>query len=299
MANGTRIEAAGGVLWRPAADGSGAEICIVHRPKYDDNSVPKGKLGKGEHILIAAAREVTEETGYTLVIGPPLPEMSYLKDGVPKRVRFWSMRAVSGEFAPNDEVDRIMWVSPAQALTLLTVGRDPSVVEAFAADTTPTVALVIVRHASAGDPTAWDGDDRDRPLDDVGHQQAAAIAEIFSLYGITHVLSADVLRCIETVKPFADTAAITVDSEPLLSDGGFAQSPAAAVQRLLDMAESGQATALCSQGTVIPSVVTSLCASYGFPPPKVPDLRKGESWVVHLAVGERRIVSMERVSPFA
>ncbi|MDQ1683189.1 MAG: 8-oxo-(d)GTP phosphatase [Frankiaceae bacterium] len=299
MASSPRIEAAGGVLWRPAADGGGAEVCIVHRPKYDDYSVPKGKLARGEHVLLAAAREVTEETGCTPIMGPPLGEIRYLKDGLPKRVRYWGMRAAGGEFHVNDEVDEVLWVSPAMALTLLTPDRDQSVLEAFAADTTPTVALVLLRHASAGDPNAWNGDDRDRPLDDVGRDQAAVMAEILDLYAISAVVSADVLRCVTTVKPFADKVGLTVDEEPLLSESGFAQSPDITMQRVAELAASGQATVACSQGTVIPAVVTELCAAYGFPPPKDAGLRKGEGWIAHLAVGEHRLTALERISPYS
>ena len=285
-------------MWRPATDGGGAEICLVHRPKYDDYSVPKGKLGRGEHVLLGAAREVTEETGFAPIVAAPLGETHYLKDGVPKRVRYWSMRASTGTFQANDEVDEVSWVSPAAALTLLTPGRDQSIVESFAADTVPTVAVVILRHASAGDPSAWNGLDDDRPLDDVGREQAAAMAELLDLYAISAVVSADVRRCLATVKPFADTASLTIDEEPLLSESGFSQSPAVTMQRVGQLVASGVATVACSQGTVIPAIVTELCASYGFPPPKEPNLRKGEAWVAHLAIGERRLTALERLAPF-
>ena len=293
MADARVIEAAGGVLWRPTADGGGAEICVVHRPKYDDWSVPKGKLNRGEHVLVAAAREVTEETGFTPTVGRPLGEIRYLKDGSPKRVRFWAMRVAGGEFAANDEVDRLLWLSPSEALSVLSPDRDPSVVEAFAADTTPTVPLVIVRHGSAGDPSKWTGDDRDRPLDSVGEAQAAALVELLALYGVTEVLSADVLRCTETVRPFADASAVTVQAEPLLSDAGFAQNATATAARILEIAASGQATALCSQGTVIPDLVTTLCKTHGLPSPKDPGLRKGQAWVAHISVRTQRLVELE------
>src|SRR4051794_31678212 len=109
------IEAAGGVLWRPARDG-GVEVCLVHRPKYDDLSVPKGKLSRGEHVLLGAVREVAEETGYTATVGAPLGEIHYLKDGSPKRVRYWAMRAGQGRFVPGSEVDRLEWVTPPTAV---------------------------------------------------------------------------------------------------------------------------------------------------------------------------------------
>src|SRR3954452_5299503 len=104
------IEAAGGVLWRYAADGS-VEIALVHRPKYDDWSIPKGKLKRREHLLLGALREVAEETGVQPLLGRPLGEIRYLKDGLPKRVRYWAMSCADGagsyalESDENDEVD--------------------------------------------------------------------------------------------------------------------------------------------------------------------------------------------------
>ncbi len=297
MASERLIEAAGGVLWRPTADGGGAEVCIVHRPKYDDWSVPKGKLDRGEHVLLGAAREVWEETGFRATVGRSLGEIRYVKDGAPKRVRFWAMRVAGGEFSPNDEVDQLLWLSPTEALAVLSPDRDRSVVEAFAADTTPTVPLVIVRHASAGDPSAWDGDDALRPLDDTGREQAAVLAEMLPLFGAGEVLSADVLRCTETVRAFAEATSLTVYAEPLLSDAGFAQNASATTQRLLEIAAGRLPTVVCSQGTVIPALVTALCTAYGFPAPKDPSVRKGDAWVAHLAADEDRIVALEPLTP--
>ena len=103
---------------RPGPDGP--EILLVHRPRYDDWSFPKGKLDLGEHVLVAAVREVREETGYTVALRHPLPSQDYMADGRPKHVRYWAGDVVSGEFVANDEVDEIAWVSVAQAQAQLT-----------------------------------------------------------------------------------------------------------------------------------------------------------------------------------
>ena len=103
------IEAAGGVLWRHTAGDTGdagtagVEIALVHRPKYDDWSLPKGKLVAAEHPVIGALREILEETGFGGRPGRRLGETRYLKDGVPKRVRYWSVEATGGQFMPGDE----------------------------------------------------------------------------------------------------------------------------------------------------------------------------------------------------
>ncbi|WP_333772859.1 NUDIX hydrolase [Streptomyces sp. IBSBF 3136] len=129
--NDTTVQAAGCVLWRRSPVDGDLQICLVHRPKYDDWSHPKGKLKRGEDSLAGALREVAEETGYTAVPGNELPTMRYLANGRPKQVRYWAAEAVAGRFAPNDEVDRVLWLSPAAARGRLTQPRDRDLVDAL------------------------------------------------------------------------------------------------------------------------------------------------------------------------
>jgi 8-oxo-dGTP diphosphatase len=107
------------------------EVCLVHRPKYDDFSWPKGKLRRGEDPLAGALREVAEETGCSAVPGVELPTQHYLARGRPKQVRYWAARAVSGAFRPTDEVDRILWLSPTAARGRLTHERDEALIDAL------------------------------------------------------------------------------------------------------------------------------------------------------------------------
>jgi 8-oxo-dGTP diphosphatase len=125
------IEAAGGVVWRQTR--SGLQVLLVHRPRYDDWSLPKGKLDPGETPRKAALREVEEETGLRCVLGKKLEEVRYRdRKGRPKRVRYWAMRAVRGEFAPNDEVDEVRWVGIEQAADVLSYPHDAKVVAELA-----------------------------------------------------------------------------------------------------------------------------------------------------------------------
>ncbi|MDH6518102.1 8-oxo-dGTP diphosphatase [Streptomyces sp. SAI-208] len=123
------VQAAGCVLWRRSPIDGDLEICLVHRPKYDDWSHPKGKVKREEDALAAALREVEEETGYTAEPGTELATVRYMANGRPKRVRYWAAEAIRGHFTPNDEVDRILWLSPAAARSRLTQYRDRTLID--------------------------------------------------------------------------------------------------------------------------------------------------------------------------
>jgi 8-oxo-dGTP diphosphatase len=123
------IEAAGGVVWR--RDG-GIEVLVVHRPRYDDWSLPKGKLEKGEGALEGALREVAEETGLRCRPGVELAEVRYRdRKGRPKRVRYWAMTPEDGRFSPNHEVDEVRWVAIDEVGAAISYAHDVPVVEAL------------------------------------------------------------------------------------------------------------------------------------------------------------------------
>ncbi|MFJ9892965.1 NUDIX hydrolase [Streptomyces sp. NPDC091280] len=122
--NDTTVQAAGCVLWRHRSAGD-LELALVHRPKWDDWSWPKGKLKRGETFEEAARREVLEETGHTCRLGTRLPSARYTDHhGRPKEVRYWAAEATAGTFEPNDEVDVLVWLRPDQAHGRLTHERD-------------------------------------------------------------------------------------------------------------------------------------------------------------------------------
>ncbi|MEU5053496.1 NUDIX hydrolase [Streptomyces sp. NPDC021096] len=122
------VLAAGCVLWRRCGR---VEIALVHRPKYDDWSLPKGKLKRGESARAGAVREVLEETGMRCVLGEALPTARYVVEGRPKEVHYWVAEALGGSFEPSREVDRILWLPPAEARVWLTHDRDRPLVDAF------------------------------------------------------------------------------------------------------------------------------------------------------------------------
>ena len=133
------IKAAGGVVWRPresSKESDDVEVAIVHRPRYDDWSIPKGKLAVGESVVECAIREVFEETGYRVRMGRYLGEAHYMKvSGAierPKVVYYWALRADGGLFTPTQEVDGLRWLTVDDARAMLTRATDKDMIDRFA-----------------------------------------------------------------------------------------------------------------------------------------------------------------------
>lgn len=266
--------AAGGVLWRH--DGRDLLVAVAHRPKYDDWSLPKGKLHPGEHVLAAAAREVAEETGAQVELGRRLASVEYPVDAdAVKTVHFWAMRHVGGEYTPNDEVDLLRWLTIAEATKLMTYPIDRGVLADFARLPADTRTVLVVRHARAGKRSEYDGDDRFRPLDKIGRRDARALIPLLALFGPRRVLSADRVRCEQTVAPLADSLGLAVISAPLLSDEGCEANEQAAVDQVRSVMRADGSSVVCSQGGAIPTLLSEL----GVDPSRHPT-RKGSVWAL-------------------
>lgn len=289
------IRAAGGVVWRDDGDVAGRpRVALIHRDRYDDWTLPKGKLEPGERELDAAVREVREETGASVAVERRLIETAYLvapRKGdvprgsagtapkVPKKVRFWAMRYLSGSFAPNAEVDDLTWLSLDDARSRLSHEVDRSVLEAFTATPLPQAVVVLVRHAKAGKRTQWEGDDRLRPLDKAGRRQARALVSFLSTFAPSRVVSADRVRCVQTVVPFATVAGLDVEIGPAFADEAYLDDADASQAALLEIAKSAPAAVVCSQGTAVPGLVSDLTGMAGT------TARKGGAWVLSFADG--------------
>ena len=299
------VRAAGGVVWRRGADG--VELAVVHRPRYDDWSLPKGKLDPDEHVLAAACREVIEETGLQPVVGVRLPSTSYLVEPhgrqrtsgpglVPKVVDYWAMRAAEGEFAHNDEVDGLAWLPPEQAATRVTHAHDAGVIRTFAALPEITATVLLVRHGKAGDKKTWTGSDAERPLEPSGQAQAVWLAELLPWFRPERVLSATKVRCVQTIEPLASTLGQKVVTDSIFDEETFGDDESAVVERFRDLAADGGVSAVCSQGGLIPGVLTELAEADDAIVDSNPAAyrggavrsRKGSVWVLHFS-GERLV----------
>jgi 8-oxo-(d)GTP phosphatase len=282
----TVVQSAGGVVWRTTAGGS-QEIALVHRPRYDDWSLPKGKLDSGEHLLEAAVREVGEETAVQAVPQVRLPTIRYLtgQPGVEKVVHFWSMRAERWtEHAPDDEIAEVRWIAPGAAGGLLSYAHDRGVVKAFL-DLPPITAVVgLIRHARAGKRSQWAGDDNLRPLEPVGFADADRLCRLLGLFRPTAAVSAEPLRCQQTVRPLG----LPVATDPAFNKDADPQLAAAAVRGL---AEGGGVPVACSQGELIPGILAEL-TERGIPQFSTP---KGAGWM--LAFAGSRLIGYDFLQP--
>ena len=288
------VRAAGGVLWRPA--GTSVEVALVHRPRYDDWSLPKGKLEPGEHVVVGALREVCEETGYEAVPGRTLGWSGYrvLLGGreVPKTVRWWALRATGGVFVPGREVDELAWLAPDAAARRLSAGRDLEPLRQLGAAPAPTTTVLLVRHGRAGSRADWPGHDELRPLDDKGQRQADALADLLLAYGVARVLTAPALRCRATMGPLLSRTGLAVRADQAFSEQVHAQAPELAVQRVRALSVLAGATVVCGHGGGIPDLVGRFAAEAGLAVGR-PTARKGSVWALSFAGG--RLVDADHV----
>lgn len=251
--------AAGGVVWRADNQGSSSVlVALVHRPRYDDWTLPKGKLTTSEYPVLGAIREVAEETGAVVAVRRRLLTVSYPVERATKRVGYWSMRYLSGEHQPNDEVDEVRWLEPAAAAAKLSYAPDRRVLETFQELPADAPMVLLVRHAKAGKRSEFRGEDRLRPLDRIGRRQARHLASVLQAFAPANVLAADLVRCEQTVQALADRLGIEVTSAPEVSDAGFAEDPNRAVKLVKELAASGGTSVVCSQGDAIPGLLTRL-----------------------------------------
>jgi 8-oxo-(d)GTP phosphatase len=291
------VYAAGAVLWRPNGDPIAPEIALIHRPRYDDWSLPKGKVDPGETEPVTAVREVREETGYTAHLGRRLTSVSYPVEQGIKKVRYWAARQVHGEFSPNDEVDELKWLPVTEAMNQLGYPHDRKILRRFVKSPVDTKTVLIVRHGTAGSKSRYKGDDRLRPLDKHGRAQAESLVGVLLAFGADTLYSADRVRCVSTLEPLAEELGTTIQSESLLTEEGYVDNRKAARQRVLEIAAGAGTPVICTQGKVIPDLIAWWCERDGVRPDKSRN-RKGSTWVMSLHDG--RLVAADHIcSPLA
>ncbi|MFW6092301.1 MAG: NUDIX hydrolase, partial [Actinomycetota bacterium] len=238
---------------------SGVEVCLVHRPKYDDWTLPKGKVEPGEHVLACAVREVAEETGYRATLGRPLPSRRYRVAGEPKIVYYWLAHAPGdrGPWRPTREVDDAVFVPAAEALRRLSYAEDADLVALLPADPAPTRPLVILRHTEAVARRAWGRADAQRPLTAAGAGAARRLVAPLSAFEPVRIESSDAVRCTDTVRPYATHHDRTITVEPALSEDGHRAAPGRVAALVHKLIASGEPTLVCSHRPVLPDLLAA------------------------------------------
>lgn len=280
------MRAAGAVVTR-----KGGDVLLVHRPKYDDWSFPKGKLDPGEHTVTAAVREVAEETGLDVRLGPALSPQRYrMSNGRWKSVDYWTARVVGKDdvsgYRPNAEIDDVEWVPWKDAVRRLTYPYDRDTLAEARPLRRRTRALVVLRHGKARSRSAWKKDDRLRPLVKLGESQAQRLVPLLAAFDVTVAHSSSSLRCVQTVTPYAEVTGWPVKLyDELSEEGATVEGVVDVVDALLD---GGESAVLCTHRPVLPTVLDAL---------RVPDvkLEPGGMLVVHHRKG--RVVASELLQP--
>lgn len=327
--NRAPVRAAGALVWRQA--GRDLHVLLVHRPRYDDWSFPKGKVEARESIRACAVREVEEETGARIALGQPLPMRRYrLGDGRRKEVHYWAARELSADSpvlaargrvtrASRREIDDVRWLPIREARALLTHQSDKDLlgelVDLWEDNKLDTWTLVLVRHARAVKRSVWnrpkkrtrEEDEATRPLTkDQGEIRARALVPILAAYGVARVVTSPWKRCVDTVAPYTRITGIALDCEAELTEDAHALHPKRArkvAQRALRLRDVP--LALCLHRPVLPTVM-SVVAEHApgkllrSVPDQDPWLRTGEIMVIHMARrshGKIRAVAIEKQRP--
>jgi 8-oxo-(d)GTP phosphatase len=278
------IRASGGVVVRPSGDGS-VEVLIIHRPHYDDWSLPKGKDDRGETAEQAALRELHEETGYRARIVAKLGDQHYtVGNGRPKIVAYFIMRPTTFDgFDKGDEVDVTRWVDLETAAEMLSYDHDRQLLDdPRIAHAARSGTVFLVRHAHAGDRSTWDGDDRLRPITKKGRTQSKAIATGLARRGVGAIHSSPYVRCVQTVEPLAKLSKLPIIENDLLGEGSD-------TSKLIGFlaANAGTDLVLCSHGDVIPELLDRL-ARRGMElrsPTGTFECRKASTWEIEIDGG--------------
>jgi 8-oxo-dGTP diphosphatase len=274
------IFAAGAVIWRRSK--KNVEIALVHRPRYDDWSLPKGKQDPGEAMIACAYREVIEETNLKVAFGPYIGDTEYfVADGL-KKVHYWSARLAdnSPEFHANDEVDLLEWHSIESALEKATRDSDREIIETFLTIPFDSYPLIMLRHAKALAREEWQGEDEDRPLQQLGQQQARRALSIYQVYGLEQIHTSDAVRCHDTVEQMAKALEIPLTITNKVSEYTWKKNKEKAIDYAKELIKVNAPIVLCSHNPVLPRMMEKLTKKIDFDYPSN-KLEPGEAWVLH------------------
>jgi len=254
------VSAAGTVAVRQR--GGETEVLLVHRPRYGDWSLPKGKLIECEYLPVCAVRETLEESGVRVRLGAPLDRIAYDIDSGVKTVSYWYAEvAQSSRFKPCDEVDRRRWLPVEKAIAKSSYPEEPALIRQAVALASSTPVL-IVRHGKAMARAAWDGRDQDRPLAERGRRQSALLVGLLNAFGVGRAVSSSSARCMSTLEPFAQAQHLVLEGADALTEEDAERDTDAVValmkQLVAQTVESGVPLAVCGHRPVLPAMFKAL-----------------------------------------
>jgi 8-oxo-dGTP pyrophosphatase MutT (NUDIX family)/phosphohistidine phosphatase SixA len=265
------VYAAGAVVWR-LVDGK-LRILLIHRTKYRDVTLPKGKVDPGEMLAETAVREVHEETGIRVSLGVPVGVSRYhMASNKQKVVHYWAAEATDdaireSTFVPNREISGIEWVSLKKARARLSYPVDLEILDFFAnlvddgvLRTFPVIAL---RHAKALPRSEWDGSDAGRPLTERGRRQAASIVGPLRAFGVRRIVTSDAVRCVETVAPLSRALGRKASLTEKISQDAWEDGASDLQAVIAKRVRSGKAAVLCSHGPVLPGILSEIALATG------------------------------------
>jgi len=284
--------AAGGVIWRKNSKNE-IEVVLVHRSRYDDWSLPKGKLDSGETLIGCAYRELIEETDLNIKLGPFVGEVEYfVPDGL-KRVSYWAASLTGDQmpFTANEEVDAIDWFTLTEAADKATRDSDREILVKFEDIPYDTSALIMLRHAKALAREEWQGEDEDRPLDILGQQQAKRMHAIYQVYGLQQIHTSDAVRCLDTISQLARIEELHPIITSVVSEYTWKKNKEKALDYAKELIKINEQILLCSHNPVLPRMMEKLTKKIDF---DYPDnkLLPGEAWVLHH--DKKEVLQIER-----
>jgi len=286
------ILAAGAVLWRKS-EKKKIEVLIIHRPKYDDWTFPKGKAEIGEPLIACAYREVLEETNIETAFGPYLGEVEYLTNDGKKKVSFWSAKVIKEkDFKPNTEVDQLKWVEVTKVKELLTLDTDRKILEQFLQIEPDTKPLILLRHAKAVTRDEWQGEDDDRPLDSYGQNQAKRLLAMYQVFNLEQIHSSDAVRCYDTVVAIAKGLNIKLEVTGKLSESTFKKDKEKAFDYAKDLMKLNESVLLCSHNPILPKMLNKLTKKSEVDADEG-KLLPADGWVIH-HIG-KEVIQIDRI----
>lgn len=281
--------AAGAVLWRGDLDDlDSIEVACIHRPRYDDWSLAKGKVDPGESLVVTAIREIKEETGYDIRLGKLIGKTVYPIKGSTKVVYYWTGEVIGGEFEPNEEVDEIRWLPINEAKEIMSYDLDRQVLaKAEKRFRLPATSRVLyVRHARAHDREKWSGDDNKRPLDKKGRRQSEMLVPMLAAFHPDRIYSALPDRCQQTAAPLSDELNLPVDVDVRLGDNAWLSDMVGAQKAFKEIIDQDGTSVVVGQGEVIPNMIAWLSANGRLPIDGPINSKKGSVWVLSFNNGE-------------